>query len=135
MVAFLSSPYSTIFPVIFYSPHSSFCPLARKLGLKLLCFATHFCDCIHVYSKQKEQEWGGERAMATTLLVQWYFGFSSSSPIYLLFTFQSLQIASLCILFKLYSCIQWERQCGVFLLHQLEPLKAGLTRILTIGFS
>lgn len=82
MAAFLSSPYSTIFLVIFYSLHSSFCPLARKLGLQLLCFATHFCDCIHVYSKQKEQEWGGEREMATTL-VQWYFGFSSSSPIYL----------------------------------------------------
>lgn len=92
-----------MFPVIFYSLGSSFCPLARKLGLQLLCFAIHFCDCIHVYSKQQEQEWKGERGMATTLLVQWYFGFSSSSPTYLLLTFQNLQTASLCILFRFYT--------------------------------
>lgn len=58
------------------------------------------------------------KKMVNSPLVLWCFEAWSSSPIHLLlFIFQSPQIATPCILSRIYGCIQWETQGRVCLLH------------------
>lgn len=59
---------------------------------------------------------GWKSKTGNSLLNQWWFEFWSSSPVHLLlFTFQSSQIAVPCVLSRIYSYIQWDRQSEVCL--------------------
>lgn len=59
-----------------------------------------------------ESRQGGHwrKKMVNSPLVLWCFEAWSSSPIHLLFIFQSPQIATPCLLSRIYGCIQWETQ-------------------------